>query len=325
MRIAVFLPNWLGDVVMATPTLRAIRRHWGREAFVAGIVRPNLAGLLDGTDWLDECWPFDPRAKDRPFGAWELARRMREARFDLALLLTNSLRTALLAWLGGARRRVGYARDLRGPLLSTALHPHREQNGLITPYPAVDTYLALAEAVGCWPESRRLELAVTGAESRLADRTWESLGLRSERVVLMNSSGAFGPSKLWPSRHFAQLAARVARETDHDVLFLCGPQERDRVRRTAAEAGHPRVFSLADQPLGLALSKACTSRGRVLVTTDSGPRHVAAALGVPVVTLFGPTLPVWTENPTVRGVDLLATLIVLAAAGGCVRSGIIAA
>jgi len=90
---------------------------------------------------------------------------------------------------------------------------------------------------------------------------------------------------------------------DHDVLVVCGPQERDAARETVRRAGHGRVFSLAHH-VGLGATKAALQRSRLLVSTDSGPRHVAAALGRPVITLFGPTQPIWVANPTVHGVDL---------------------
>lgn len=304
VKIAVFLPNWLGDLVMATPTLRAIRRLFGVRGRIVGILRPNLAELLAGTDFLDEQWLFDPRAVAGEQRRWGLVRRMRREQFDLALLLTNSLHTALLAWLGGATERVGYARDFRGPLLSGRVYPRRE-DGRIVPAPVVETYLALAEAIGCPPEPPRLELATTSAEEQRAEAAWRELGLPADgRVIALNSSGAYGAAKHWPAEHFAALARRIALETEHHALVVCGPQERDVAREIVERAGHPRVVSLADQPLGIGLTKACLQRCRLAVSTDSGPRHIAAALGKPVVTLFGPTLPVWVENPLVHAVDL---------------------
>jgi heptosyltransferase-2 len=287
--------------VMATPTLRAIRRRFPPPARLIGITRPNLAELLAGTAWLDRQWYFDPRAEQSELRRWALVRRMRRERFDLAILLTNSLGTGLLAWLGGARERIGYVRDFRGPLLTRKVYPPRV-GGRVAAAPMVTTYLALAEAAGCPPESPRLELATTAAEERVADAIWDSLGLRNDgRVIALNSGGAYGAAKRWPARHFAALARRLVEQLDHDVLVVCGPNERRVAREIVRRADCRGVGSLADQPLGLGTTKACLRRVRLMVSTDSGPRHIAAAFGKPAITLLGPTVPAWIENPTLRG------------------------
>jgi heptosyltransferase-2 len=286
---------------MATPTLRALRGHFGRRARLVGIVRPHLAELLDGGDWLDEQWHFDPRAKKPELRRLALVRRMRQERFDKVLLLTNSLHTAVLAWLGGAKERIGYVRHGRGPLLTNKVFP-RCEGGRILPMPMVDSYLALAAAVGCAAQSPRLELPLSKAQRRVGEQIWRNLGLRRDgRVIAINSTGAYGSAKHWPVEHCAALARHIAGQLDHDVLVLCGPQECHLAREIVRRAECPRVFSLASQQVGLAATKSCLERCRLLVSTDSGPRHVAAALGTPVVTLLGPTLPVWIENPTVAG------------------------
>src|SRR5271166_4172751 len=100
MNLAIFLPNWVGDLVMATPTLRAVRRHFGPSTRIVGILRPHLAEVLSGTHWLNEVFPFNPKSGPKEHGRWALIDRMRRQRFDIALLLTNSLHTAALAWLG---------------------------------------------------------------------------------------------------------------------------------------------------------------------------------------------------------------------------------
>lgn len=308
MKIAVFLPNWLGDLAMATPALRAMRRHYGREAKIVGILRPYLRDILGGTDWLDELWPFDPSAKDRSIHGWTLARRMRKEEFDAAVLLTNSLRTAIIAWCGGAKRRVGYARYGRGPLLTDKLQPRRI-DGRIAAEPMVDSYLAIVRALDCGAESPRLELRTTEADERSADAVFARLQLRGDRrIVLLNSSGAFGGAKLWPVEYFGELARRIVLRLDCDVLVMCGPKERDIARRIVELAACGRAFSMADQPPDLGTAKACIRRGRMMVSTDSGPRHVAAALGLPIVALYGPMLPVWSENPTQRAANLVLDL-----------------
>ncbi len=308
MRIALFLPNWLGDLAMATPALRAMRRHFGRQAHLVGILRPYLADVLAGTGWLDEQWFFDPRAKDRRLHAWAVARQMRAERFDMAVLLPNSLRTAMVAWLGRANQRIGYVCYGRGPLLTGKLYPRRIGRTII-PMPMVESYLELARALGCGDESPRLELTTVEAEERSADAAFQRLGIRSDgRVVALNSSGAYGASKLWPVEYFGQLARRIVDELDHDVLVTCGPKDRDIARQVVQLAERSRAVSMADQPMDLGTAKACIRRCRLMVSTDSGPRHVAAALGLPVVTMFGPMLPVWSENPTQRAVNLVLDL-----------------
>lgn len=234
MNIALFLPNWLGDLVMATPAIRAVSRHFGRDARLVGIMRPYLADVLQGTGWLDEQWFFDPRAKDPVLRCRALVRRMRRERIDLAVLLTNSLRSAAVAWLGGARERIGYVRRGRGPLLTGRLYPRREGRRVVD-LPMVDAYLALAEAVGCPPESRRLELATTEQDERSADAVFADLDLRCDRPpILLNSSGAYGGAKLWPVEHFGELARRIVNVLDRDVLVLCGPKSARSPGRSSA-------------------------------------------------------------------------------------------
>ena len=172
--------------------------------------------------------------------------------------------------------------------MTLKLYPPRHA-GQWLPCSTLDYYLALAYALGCPPESPRMELAVTEEDERAADRAWKALGLCAGKVICFNSSGAYGAAKLWPDEYFGELARKVAVQLDYDVLILCGPGERDRAARISRMAAKARVVSLAEQDLSLGLSKACVRRSRLLVTTDSGPRHFAAAFDVPVVSLFGPT------------------------------------
>jgi heptosyltransferase-2 len=314
MKLGVFLPNWVGDVVMATPTIRALRSFFGRQATLLGIMRPYVADVLAGSSWLDDSLFYHPRSGDSALGTAQLVRRLRQERLDAVVLLTNSLRTAGLAWLSGAPRRVGYVRYGRGWLLTDRIEPPRAGNE-IAPRAMVDYYLELAYALGCPAESPRLELATTLADEQAANLVWSRLKLRPGRVVTFNSSGAYGAAKLWPTSHFVELARRVAAQLDHDVLVLCGPSERQRAAEIAEQAGHARVVSLADEPLSIGLSKASVRRSRLLVTTDSGPRHLAVAFGVPIVGLYGPTLPIWGDNSTARETALSINIDCL----GCAR------
>lgn len=304
MNIVIFLPNWIGDVAMATPALRALRRRFEGSAHFIGVMRPYVSEVLSGTHWLDETLLYQPRTDIAELGSRHLVRRLRSRRVDWAILLTNSLRTGVLAWLSGARRRVGFVRFGRGPLLTDRLY-HRRDGRRYVPSPVLDDYLRLAYHVGCPPESPRLELATTPADEWLADAAWRRLGMnRDSRVVAFNSGGAFGAAKSWPAEYFSALARRVVVEHDCHVLLLCGPGEREAAEQISRSADHPRVVSLAGEPLSIGLSKACVRRSRLLVTTDSGPRHFAAAFDVPVITIFGPTHIAWSENHFDRAVHL---------------------
>lgn len=296
-KIAVLLPNWVGDLAMATPTLRALRQHFP-QTHIAGICRPYLAGVLAGTHWLNELLPWDHRDRWGWAQALQFWSGVRRQKFDVMLLLRNTVASALLARLGGARRIVGYARRGRTWLLSDVLQPPRD--GLqLKPVSAVDYYLQLAYQLGCHAQPRQLELATLPADELAADRVWRDLDLPPYDVVMLNTGGAFGGSKRWPAEHAAALARRIAGELGHAVLINCGPSERDDARQTAELADHPRVKSLAGlspQELSFGLTKACLQRARLVITTDSGPRHLASALGTPTITLFGPIDPVWSEN-----------------------------
>ena len=288
---------------MATPTLRALRRHL-RDAQLIGILRPHLAPVLEGTNWLDEQFLYQPKSSDSQLRGWPLLARLRRERFDAMLLLTNSLRTGVMAWLSGAPRRIGYARNGRSLLLTDRLY-HARRGRRYVPSPVVDDYLRLAYHLGCPSEPPTLELNTSPADEAGADRAWRELTLPSDReVIVLNSGGAFGAAKLWPTEYFAQLAHRLATQLGMSVLVICGPSEREIARQIVAQADHRHVKSLADQPLSLGLSKACIRRARLLVTTDSGPRHFGTAFGVPTITLFGPTHIAWSETHDPRALHL---------------------
>jgi heptosyltransferase-2 len=296
MKIAVFCPSFIGDTVMATPTFRAIR-HGFPDAGIAGVIRSNVAPTLDGTMWFDEFIRFDPRSSDSASRMIKVVRRLRAGRFDIAVLLPNTFRVAAMAWLAEIPRRIGYVRYARDWLLTDRLSYPRDSKNRRIPTPVVESYVQLARRLSCPVESMRIELQTTIADEAAADQAMESVGWPSgEPVVCLNTGGAYGPAKNWPIPYFAQLARRLIEETGTRVLVLCGPSERESARETVYLANHPRIRSLADQTVSIGLTKACIKRAKLLITTDSGPRHFAAAFDTPVITLFGPTHIAWTRT-----------------------------
>jgi len=295
-RVGIVLPNWIGDVVMATPALRALRRHLGPEAELVGIMNPVAANVLEGTEFVDDVMLYQRRTRSADQGLFGVARRLRQRRLDSLLLLTNSFSSALLGWLARVRQRVGYARYGRWALLTTPLHPPRDGFRL-TPISAVDYFLHLVYAVGCPVEPPRLELAVTAADRAAADGVLQQLHLDTDRpLVTLNNGGGYGAAKKWPEEHWIDLARQLVAQTEASVLIVCGPTERREAARIERGSDSARVCSLAGWEPSIGLTKACIARSRVVVSTDSGIRHFAAAFGVPCVTLFGPSDPRWSHN-----------------------------
>ncbi len=308
MRLGVILPNWVGDVVMATPALRALRKFVGTDGQLIGIMRPYVAEVLAGSTWLDQQILYDKSANR--FGLTNRAaiREIQAARLDRIVLLTNSVRTAWMAWRSGARERIGFRNEARSLLLTTRVRPLRAPDG--GPLPTVDGYLHLVQATGCGAEPPRLELASTDEDELAADAVWQQLQLPAgERVVVLNSGGAYGAAKQWPAEYFAELARRIVRGDEYSVLVNCGPSEREIAHEIVGRANEPRVVSLAGcEHLPVGLTKACIRRSRLLVTTDSGPRYFGVAFERPVVTLFGPTDPLRTQLPYERETSLSLSL-----------------
>ena len=308
MNVAIFLPGWIGDAVMATPAIRALRQHFPGAHFTA-VVKPYVRAVLDGAPWFDEVISYHggPWTQGVLATAWKLRRH----RPDFAVLLPNSFRSALAARLGGAKRVVGYARYGRSFLLSDVLEPMRHPDGALVVSPIVDAYNLLVEQLGCPPPGHDLELFTTPADEDAVCRVWHAGRLDDfPEVVCLNPGAAFGAAKHWPADYFAGLARDLVERRGCGVVVLCGPAERRLADDIAAETSRPGVFALGDLVtqaglnLSIGLTKACVRRADLLVTTDSGPRHFAHAFDRPVVTLFGPTHIAWTETYHPRAIHL---------------------
>lgn len=291
-RILVILPTWVGDFIMATPALRAIRKRYAR-ASITFLMVPNLADLVASGDWMDRTvtWPT-PSGVVNFLG---LGLRLRREGFDLAVLFPNSFRAALMARLAGARRRVGYDRDGRGALLTDRLET-RKTNGRYEPKPICGYYGRLATAVDSAEPGDQLELFTDPTSEVTVARRLESLGIASDKPLVIISPGAsFGSSKLWLPERFAAVGDRLIDSTDAAVVITCGPGEAG-IARTLHGAMDARAYLFDEPLLTLGELKALIKRGDLLICNDIGPRHIAKAFGVSVVTVFGPTHMAWTDT-----------------------------
>jgi heptosyltransferase II len=279
VNVAVRLPNWLGDTVMAVPALAAIRAAWPEARVLAAGPWVSLLagqGLADVLVNYPRTWTGRLRAADTVSGFAP----------DLAVLLPNSFESALAAWYWGARRRVGFAGGGRSELLTDAVPPPEPR-----PH-QVDEYLILVERAGAPAGARDPVLAPPAEDSEEraeARRLFAEAGLgpRSEtRRVGVHLGAAYGSSKLWPLERVGEFC-RLLDGSGATPVLLGAPADEPAAATVGAAAP---VASLVgrDRP---ALLPAVLCELDVLVSGDTGVAHLAAALGTPVVTLFGPTDP----------------------------------
>lgn len=289
-RILVQAPNWLGDFAMATPAFRCIRDNFP-NAEITLLTRRYLLPLLEGAPWFDDVIPYDPSGRDRGWRGWRtMVRALRSRRFDVSILLTNSFRTALLARLSGARRRVGYDLEGRGWLLTDRLRPPMAGRGKRVPKPMPEYYLDLLEHFGLQRGSDRMELFVTPELRERGDAWLAEHGIEpGDRFVALNPGASFGASKLWNPASFARVGDALASE-GAKVLVLFGPGEEDLASDIRGRMTRPTVDP-EGRMIALDLLKCVLERCDLLVTTDAGPRHVAVAFARPVVCVMGPTDP----------------------------------
>lgn len=295
--ILVVLPTWVGDFVMATPTLRAIRARF-RSATITFLAESNLRELIDGGDWMDDCleWPAKEKRSVIHHAFRALIGDLRRRRFDCAILLPNSFRSAMTARLSGAKRRIGYDRDGRGFLLTDRVALKNRANGEFQPMPLVDYYADLAQVIGCDRPGDDLHLFTTSTCELSVERKLASLGIGDRRPLVVICPGAkFGASKCWLPERFAAATDRLIERNGATVVITCGPGE-ESIARTIGGAMRHRGFVFDDPRLSLGELKSLVKRCDLLLCNDAGPRHFAKAFRVPVVTVFGPTHPEWTAT-----------------------------
>jgi len=276
--ILVRSPNWLGDTVMALPALSILRGAMpGARITLTG----RWAALLAGQGVADILLTYPPHSGERR----RFNRALAQESADLAIVFPNSFESALTARRWRARRRIGFDSDGRRPLLTDAVplpDPRRHQ---------IDEYAILLEPLGlAVPASApSFRLGADPAADAEVEALLDQAGVgRGARLVGLHLGAAFGPSKLWAPESFARLAGRLA-DAQLSPLLLGAEADRDAATAVAAACRRPPASLVGrDRP---ALLPRLLSRLACLVSADTGVAHLAAAIGVPTVTLFGPTDP----------------------------------
>ena len=286
-RILVRSTNWVGDAVMTLPALEALRARFPRAEIVL-LCKSWVSELFWYHPAVNRQIIYKPASEHRgPAGMAKLARELRAEHFDAALLFQNAFHAAWLAWLARIPLRIGYARDGRSMLLHDAVEP---------PSPAayghqVYYYLQLLFRAGLIDQPRpvrEIRLRLSEAEKSWAAKKMESLGLSGPRFLVGIAPGAaFGPAKRWLPERFGGLADRLIGALNADVILFGSEAERPLAREIASSMKHTPALAAGDTSLRQLL--ALMARCRLIVTNDSGPMHLAAALGIPLVAIFGST------------------------------------
>jgi heptosyltransferase-2 len=299
MKILIRATNWVGDGILALPALRAVRKRFP-DAKIAIVARPYVADIYRDQGICNHLIPYDPKGLHAGFlGRERLAAELRAQKFDVALLLQNAFDAAWLAWRANIPERIGYARDARSFLLTKAVPLPRQGE-----IPAHEKfyYLELLRRAG-WLDSVQVEsfigLHVSEEKRRAADEFLCESGARQGALRIAIGAGAsYGSAKCWPPSRFAEVANRLQSEADADVILFGTAAEANVSKAISAEMRQPPIdltgkTAIADLP-------ALLSQCHLFIGNDSGAMHVAAAVGVPVVAVFGPTDPFGTSPVTQR-------------------------
>jgi heptosyltransferase-2 len=291
MTIVAFAPNWLGDAVMALPALADLRRHFPQDRLLVA-ARPSVASLYDLVPGLAGLIPLaTTRGLTAMVRAMQAdARAIRGVGASTAILFPNSIRSAVTALLAGVPERWGYNRDMRRLLLTRGVGRANR------PAHQVDIYRHLVSSLGVVTGPREPVLDLAEAQVDEA-RTWlAGLGWDPRRPLVGLAPGAaYGGAKRWPPERVAQVAAGLVRDHAATCVVVGSAADADTAARVVsgavAIAGEParaHVIDVAGRTT-LARLAGVLSACRAFVSNDSGAMHLAAALGTPLVALFGPT------------------------------------
>ena len=295
-RILIRATNWIGDAVMSLPAVRAVRERFP-HAYIAVLARPWVADLYACETAVNRIILYTGKPGFRDLRAkFRFARNLRRERFDLAILLPNAFEAAALARVAGVREIIGYDRDRRGWMLSRRIPVPRA--GEIPPHERF-YYLEMLRRAGLidrLPEGDAIRLEGSAAFAAAGRRAFAGYGI-TQPVIGLSPGAAYGTAKRWLPEGFAATAKELAREQGAAIGLFGSRAERELCETIAAQiAPHARVVNLAGETTlrgFMELAAACL----VFITNDSGAMHIASALAVPTVTVFGATNPV-TTGPT---------------------------
>lgn len=288
-QIIVRIPNWLGDVVMATPVLQDLRTHW-KDAEITVMCQTNVAPLIKYDPNIDEVFSFTrPNGLLHRIHRHDIVDPLQFGKYDLGILLTNSFSSAWWFWRGRVKNRIGFSANLRSWLLTKPI-----------PYPKniekqhlVKTYKALLKPLGIADSDTSPCLYVTKEEQLAAEQLLINLGIGPDNVLVgINPGAAFGSAKCWLPERFKEVTKRLLENPKVRVVYFGDPAGVSLVNDICVNMPKS-VINLAGKT-SLRELISLIQKCQVFLTNDSGPMHIAAALKTPLVALFGSTSDVKT-------------------------------
>jgi heptosyltransferase-2 len=276
--------NWVGDAIMTTPVLRAVRKNYPK-AQITVLAKPWVIPVYEHNPYVDHIMLYDNnRRHKRGLGTLTLAADIRQHQFDLAVLMQNAFEAALITWLGCVRERLGYNTDARVMLLNRAvkMDPKLKQGHLI------DYYIAILKGAGLFTDGRRLDLFLSKEDRQTAGNILKQSGLdQSAPVIGINPGATGGTAKRWFPERFAKVAERLSKKFNTKILIFGGPSDRELGDQICQSAPDCCVNIAGQTTLGqaFALIETC----RLFITNDSGLMHAAAALNINQVAVIGST------------------------------------
>lgn len=282
--------NWIGDAVMTMPAIRALRKAYP-ESKISLLVKPSVAALFEKDPHIDSLIMYTEKFKGL-LGKLKLAYSLRRMDFSKAILLQNAFDAAFITFLAGIPERIGYKRDGRGKLLTKPVPFHRDDRRLHH----INYYLNLLTSAGI-PTAYSQPYIYLSLEERLASRN--TLAGASKPLIGINPGASFGSAKRWATERFADVASRFIGDTGGSVVLFGGDNElkiASEIEKLVSSRKSGQLLNLAGRT-SLRELASLIAECDVVVTNDSGPMHIAYAVGTPVVAIFGSTDPDLTGPP----------------------------
>jgi heptosyltransferase-2 len=302
-RLLIRSANWIGDAVMTTPAIRMIRKGFP-NTHISLLAKPWVSPVFENSEHIDQLLIYDGEKRHKGFsGKFRLARDLKKYKFDVAILMQNAFEAAFITFLSGIPIRIGYNTDARRLLLTHAVPCTKE----IKKKHQTEYYMNILRGIGLDRDNQGLYLKLSQKDRLRAEKILLEQHLSiDDKLIGINPGATYGPAKQWSPDRYANLADRIQALFGVRVVIFGGPGDKTLGRKISQKMSHRPVDLSGKTSLGEAM--ALIERCDLFITNDSGLMHVAAALDVPLIAVFGSTNPVATGPLGSRSKVVQATL-----------------